>query len=134
MPTLMEFHEKYKDHRDKFEIIAFHSASAPNFEMLDKKMKPIIKKVWGGKDIPFPSLLDATGQSLRSFSIVSLGTHVLINPEGNVVPGHGEATIEAGIKKMIEDAAKGKGLEEPTQKADKPSKKAANKRARLDPS
>ena len=131
MPALMEFYEKYKDHRDKFEIIAFHSASAPTFAMLDKKMKPIIKKVWGGKDIPFPSLLDATGQSLRNFSIVSLGTHVLIDPQGNVVPGHGEATIEAGIKEMIERAAK---KESNKQSDKKPIKKAAKKRGKLDPS
>ena len=106
MPALVEFYEKYKDHRDKFEIFAFHSASAKTFEELDKRMKPIIQKQWGGKDLPFPSLLDATGTSLRNFSIKALGTHVLINPEGKVVRGDGEKALERGLKELIQKSKK----------------------------
>ena len=102
----MEFYEKYKDHRDKFEIFAFHSASAKTFKELDEKMKSVVEKAWGGKDLPFPSLLDATGQSLRNFSIKALGTHVLINPEGKVVRGNGERTLEEELKKLIEKSEK----------------------------
>lgn len=108
MPALTKFYEKYKDHRDKFEIFAFHSASAKTFKELDEKMKSIIKKLWHGKDIPFPSLLDATGESLRNFSIRALGTHLLINPEGNVVKGDGERTLEKGLQDMIKKSEKKK--------------------------
>ena len=102
----MKFYEKYKDHRDKFEIFAFHSASAQTFEELDEKMETIIKDKWEGQELPFPILLDATGQTLRNFSITALGTHVLINPEGKVVRGDGEKTLEEGLKKMIEKSDK----------------------------
>ena len=53
---------------------------------------------------PFPSLPDATGQSLRNFSIKALGTHVLIDPEGNVFKGDGEKALENGLLKMIKKA------------------------------
>lgn len=98
----MEFYDRYKDHRDKFEIFAFHSASAKTFEELDPKMESIIKKLWDGKELPFPILLDATGESLRRFSIKALGTHVLIDPDGKVVKGGGIKALEAGVKKLIE--------------------------------
>ena len=100
----MAFYEKYKDHRDKFEIFAFHSASAKTFKELDPKMKSIIKNPWGGRELPFPILLDATGESLRRFSIKALGTHVLIDPDGKVVKGDGIRTLEAGVKKLIEES------------------------------
>ena len=35
----MKFYDEYKDHRDKFEIFAFHSASAKTLAELDEKMK-----------------------------------------------------------------------------------------------
>ena len=97
----MAFCEKYKNYRDKFEIFAFHNASAKTFEELDPKLKRIIKKLWKGKELPFPILLDATGESLRRFSIKALGTHVLIDPDGKVVKGDGIKALEAGVKKLI---------------------------------
>ena len=65
-------------------------------------MKSVIEKQWGGRELPFPILLDATGESLRRFSITALGTHVLIGPDGNVVKGEGLKTLEAGLREMIE--------------------------------
>lgn len=102
LPALTKFYEKYRAHRDKFEIFAFHSASAKTFEELDARMKDIIKNKWGGKDIPFPSLLDATGQTLKNFSIRALGTHVLIDPQGRVTKGEGEKTLEEALTALIE--------------------------------
>ncbi len=102
----MEFYEKYREHRDKFEIFAFHSASAKSFEELDEKMRSVIEKGWGVRDLPFPSLLDATGETLRNFSIKALGTHVLINPEGRVVSGDGERTLEKELTEWIEKSEK----------------------------
>ncbi len=57
-----------------------------------------------GKELPFPILLDATGESLRRFSIKALGTHVLIDPDGKVAKG-GMKTLEAGLREMIEESA-----------------------------
>ncbi|MHC4551036.1 MAG: TlpA family protein disulfide reductase [Planctomycetota bacterium] len=102
LPALMKLYEKYRAHRDKFEIFAFHSPSAATFAELDEKMKGIIKNQWNGKDIPFPSLLDATGQTLKNFSVRALGTHALINPEGKLVKGDGERTLEEALKGLIQ--------------------------------
>lgn len=102
----MDFYEKYADHRDKFEILAFHSVSAKSFAELDPKLRRIVEKRWGGRQLPFPILLDATGESLRRFSIKALGTHVLIDPEGRVVKADGLRTLEARLKERIEKARK----------------------------
>ena len=98
----MAFYDKYEAHRDKFEILAFHSASAKTFAELDAKMKPIVEKTWGGRELPFPILLDATGESLRRFSIKALGTHVLIDPSGRVVQSDGLKTLEARLQEWID--------------------------------
>ena len=104
----MAFYEKYEAHRDKFEILAFHSASAKTFEELDPKMKGIIAKQWKGRNLPFPVLLDATGESLRRFSIKALGTHVLIDPSGKVVKGNGLKTLEDRLKQWIDKSERGR--------------------------
>ena len=101
LPALTKFYEKHKAQRDKFEIFAFHSPSAATFEDLDARMKGIIATKWNGKDLPFPSLLDATGTTLKNFSIRALGTHVLIDPEGKVVQGDGEKTLEKALQALV---------------------------------
>ncbi|KAF0245657.1 MAG: hypothetical protein FD180_1435 [Planctomycetota bacterium] len=95
----MEFYEKHKDQRDRFEILAFHDARAKSFEELDEKLKPIIRDKWGGKSLPFPILLDASGDTIRKLGIHSFPTVILINPEGKLVKGGGEAMLEEELKK-----------------------------------
>jgi hypothetical protein len=107
LPAAVEFNDEFRDHRDEFEIFAFHSPSAKTFEELDRKMASIVEKQWGGRALPFPILLDATGESLRRFSIKALGTHVLIDPDGKVVEGEGLKTLEERLRKSIARARDG---------------------------
>ena len=92
LPYLIRFYEKHAADRDRFEIIAFHDASVKTFDELDRKLKPIVDRIWGGQTLPFPVLLDSTGHTIANFGINSFPTAVLINPEGRAVAG-GSATI-----------------------------------------
>ena len=88
---MIDFYEDHKADRDKFEILAFHDAQAKNFAELDKNLEPIIKNSWGGRPLPFPILLDSTGETVTKFGIRAFPTILLIDPEGRLV---GEATEE----------------------------------------
>lgn len=95
----MKFYEEHKDQRDRFEILAFHDARAKTFEELDEKLKPIVKDKWGGQELPFPILLDASGETLKALGVRAFPTIVLIDPEGKLVKGGSEETLEAELKK-----------------------------------
>jgi hypothetical protein len=91
---LIDFYEDHKADRDKFEILAFHDAQAKNFAELDKKLEPIIKNTWGGRPLPFPILLDSTGETVTKFGIHAFPTILLVDPEGRLVGEAGEEELE----------------------------------------
>jgi hypothetical protein len=93
----MEFYRRHHDDRDRFEVLAFHHPSAKSFEELDEKLKPLIDKYWGGRNLPFPILLDASGATVKSFGIQSYPTTLLIDPEGRIVRGGSETML---VKKL----------------------------------
>ena len=103
MPSLVKFYDKHAKQRDRFAIVAFHDTKAKTFEELDAKLleKGIIEKRWGGRPLPFATLLDATGKTVKSYEIKAFPTVVLIDPEGTVVRigGHGEA--EEHLEKVL---------------------------------
>ena len=93
----MKLYEEYKDD-DRFEILAFHDARAKTFEELDEKLKPIIEKRWEGKELPFPILLDATGQTIKDYGVRAFPTIILIDPDGNLVKRGNEKILEEKLK------------------------------------
>ncbi len=98
LPKLMEFYEKHKADRDRFEVLTFHDASAKTFEELDEKLKPVIEKKGKGEGLPFPILLDKSGATVKKYGIQGFPTLVLIDPEGLVVKGGSEAMLEEKLK------------------------------------
>lgn len=97
MPGLIDLYEAHKDHRDKFEIIAFHDGTVKDFADLDKKLERPRQAYWGGKDLPFPILLDSTGTTIKEWDIHAFPTTVLIDPEGKLVGEAGEKELEAKL-------------------------------------
>ena len=87
LPDMMQIWDEHPEDRDKFVILAFHDKQAADFTQLDKKMESIVKNIWGGRELPFPILLDSTGQTVEEYGIQSWPTTILINPEGKVVRG-----------------------------------------------
>jgi len=88
----MAFYDEFKDRRKDFEILAFHDAQAASLEDLDAKMAPLKAEVWK-RDLPFPILLDTTGETLRTFGVNAFPTIIAIDPEGKIVKGGGEETL-----------------------------------------
>jgi hypothetical protein len=106
LPQLIDFYEDHKADRDKFEILAFHDAQAKNFTELDKKLEPIIKNRWGGRPLPFPILLDSTGETIEKFGISAFPTIVLIDPEGRLVGQAKTEELEMHLLPLAERARK----------------------------
>jgi peroxiredoxin len=93
---MIDFYEKEKS--DRFEILAFHDATVKSFEELDEKLATIKDKHWKGRALPFPILLDASGETVKQYGIHAFPTTILIDPDGHLV---GEAT-EVELKKALE--------------------------------
>ena len=106
LPRLMAIYEKYGDLRDRFEILAFHEPGVKTFQDLDAKMKEgrLVER-WGGKNLPFPVLLDATGETVKSYGIEAYPTNVLLDPEGRVVKGGNEHVLEERLEEIRKSAA-----------------------------
>jgi hypothetical protein len=88
---LIDFYELHKDARDKFEIVAFHVGNEKNFEEIDKNLASFRRLYWLDRQLPFPSLTDATGKTAKLYGVAAFPTTVLIDPEGKLV---GNATVE----------------------------------------
>ena len=91
----MKFYDEHAEQRDQFEILAFHDATAKSLAELDQKLtsQKTIEKVWKGKHLPFPILIDSTGQTIKEWDIHAFPTLVLIDPDGKVVRGGGEKML-----------------------------------------
>lgn len=99
----MKLWDTYELLHDDFSIIAFHDAKVKNFEELDEKLEGIIEEHWGGRELPFPILLDATGQTLRDYDIHTFPTLLLIDPDGKLVKGRAEKMLEEILSKMAKE-------------------------------
>jgi hypothetical protein len=94
LPGLIDLYETHKNDRDKFEILAFHDGTVKNFQELDKNLEAPREKYWGGHNLPFPILLDATGQTIKDWGVRAFPTTLLIDPEGKLVGEAGEEVLE----------------------------------------
>jgi hypothetical protein len=94
LPGLIDLYEAHKNDRNKFEILAFHDGTVKDFAELDKKLETPRTKFWGGHDLPFPILLDATGQTIKDWGVRAFPTTLLIDPEGKLVGEAGEQQLE----------------------------------------
>jgi len=97
---LIDLYETREKDRDKFEIIAFHDGTVKEFKELDEKLKPIKKMYWRDRDLPFPILLDSTGQTIKDFGINAFPTTILIDPEGKLVGEAREQDLEAKLPEL----------------------------------
>ncbi len=92
LPELMAFHEHHKAQADRFEILAFccdFSETLRDIRGLERQLEPVKKAVWGGKDLPFPVLLDNTFQTYERFGLEGNGVSnlLLIDPQGRLIEG-----------------------------------------------
>ena len=86
----------------RFEFIAFHDESVKSFAELDPKLTPLEAEHWKGRKLPFPILLDATGNTIRRYGVHAFPTQILVDPEGKLV---GEVDLETCEQQLLGTAA-----------------------------
>jgi thiol-disulfide isomerase/thioredoxin len=89
LPNMVKFYEEHVGERDRFECVAFcvdEDSRKGGMSAVEKKLEPIVKNVWGGKPLPFPSVLDGSFETMERFGLRYFGP-VLIDPEGRLVKG-----------------------------------------------
>jgi hypothetical protein len=92
LPELMAFYEAHHSQRDRFEVLAFcvdFGGTLKTIRELENHLESVKKNVWGGKDLPFPVLLDNTFQTYERLGLEgsAVSNLLLINPEGKLVEG-----------------------------------------------
>ena len=85
LPGWMDFADDHAAESDKFVILTIHDPQATDFGMLDEKLRPIIRRQWRGRPLPFPILLDSTGKTVAAYGVVHWPTVVVLDPERRVV-------------------------------------------------
>jgi hypothetical protein len=106
----------YEDHeadRDRFEIVAFcidDDGELTSMAAVDRRLEPVVKHVWGGKSLPFPSVVDASFRTMENFGISTFGP-LLVDPEGTLMKGD-EAVLAEKLNER-EDRLGGKRAPRP---------------------
>jgi thiol-disulfide isomerase/thioredoxin len=95
MPMLVELHEKFGG--KGLTVVGVHmdlGGDVDTAAKLDEKMARVVKDVWKGKALPFPSALvsgkregeeQRPGGTVKRYGITSFPTTVLIGPDGKIV-------------------------------------------------
>lgn len=99
LPQLVKFYDEHAADRDRFEIVAIcvdHTGELKSLKDLDRRLEPIVKHVWNGRQLPFPFVLDASFRTCQSFGFDGFGK-VLIDPQGRLVEGD-EKTLAEKLK------------------------------------
>jgi thiol-disulfide isomerase/thioredoxin len=101
LPELTKFYEEHAADRGRFEILAIcntEQEKARTIEAYDAIAAPIVEKVWAGKQLPFPVLIDGEGKTSGVYGIQSWPTVLLIDPEGHLVKNGDHTTLAEKLK------------------------------------
>jgi thiol-disulfide isomerase/thioredoxin len=90
IPKLIEFYEHHRGQRERFEILSIcidFEGEVQSMADLDRALASVVENAWGGKQIPFPILLDPTFKTWERYGLPGLGAVLLVDPEGKLVKG-----------------------------------------------
>jgi thiol-disulfide isomerase/thioredoxin len=102
LPDLTKFYEKHAADRGRFEILAVcntQEEKAQTIAAFDALAKPIAEKFWGGKQLPYPVLIDGEAKTSTMYGIQHWPTVLLIDPEGHLVKNGDETRLEKELGK-----------------------------------
>ncbi len=91
LPDLIDLDRGMQEHRDRYVILTVHETSTKNLAELETQLVQVSQAYWGGKRLPFPILLDSTGQTLKNYSVHAFPSLFLIDPEGRLVQAQDRA-------------------------------------------
>jgi thiol-disulfide isomerase/thioredoxin len=101
IPELTKFYEEHAADRDRFQILSVcntESEGARTLEAYDALAAPLVKEAWGGKQLPFPVLVDGEGKTFGVYGVQGAGDELLIDPEGRLVKGGRLAMLAEKLK------------------------------------
>jgi thiol-disulfide isomerase/thioredoxin len=101
LPELTTFYDEHAADHDRFEILAIcntEGEKAQAIEAYDAIAAPLVEKVWQGKQLPFPVLIDGEGKTSAVYGIQSWPTVLLIDPEGHLVKNGDKTTLAEKLK------------------------------------
>ncbi len=90
LPDLIRFQDEHAGQTDRFEIITVFmdvEGKLNTIARMDEALQPIVKHVWGGRSLPFPTLVDPSYRTSESWGLAGYGDVVLIDPAGKIVAG-----------------------------------------------
>ena len=103
LPRLSKLYERHRQRRDRFEILAVHHAEGvQTLADLDGKLASVVEEVWEGRPLPFPILVDGTGETFEKYQISAIPRLVLIGPDGRLLE-NGEESVEVLEKALAEE-------------------------------
>jgi hypothetical protein len=95
LPQLVKFHEDRSKQRTRFEILAFHDPSVGTLEELDASLDYLVRSAWDGKALPFPVLIDASGETAGRYRVRRVPATYLVDPQGRLTEGNLDALAVA---------------------------------------
>ena len=99
LPRLVELDHELSAQRDMFAILTVHHTSAKTLDELEPQLAQVSKSYWGGKPLPLPILLDATGKTIENYDVRAYPTEFLIDPAGRLVRLHED--LEEFLKQKL---------------------------------
>jgi thiol-disulfide isomerase/thioredoxin len=99
LPKLRRFYETNRKRLGEFEILAIHEngvAGTITLEGLKQKLDSLAKDKWSGEPLPFPVLLDRSGDTIKTWGIGEYPTVAVINPKGELTEG-GLETLQRAL-------------------------------------
>jgi len=108
-PDLVKLREKYE--RDGLVVLAVHDASLKTLDEMNKKMGPILRRVFEGDPPRIPMALDGPGDQsvFGDYGIEAVPAVILIDPQGRVVRRYhhaGKPELEADVKALLNSHSK----------------------------
>ncbi|PQO40829.1 TlpA disulfide reductase family protein [Blastopirellula marina] len=101
LPQLTKFYEEHAADRDQFEILAICNTEheeARTIEAYDQATEEFVEKLWQGKRLPFPVLIDGEGKTSGVYGIQGWPTQLLIDPAGHLVQRGDLMMLEEKLK------------------------------------
>ena len=103
LPKLAKFYEERAAERAQFEILAIcvtDTDGATTKEQYEKLVAPIVEKVWHGKPLPYPVLIDGEGKTLNAYGIQGVPKTLLIDPAGHLVKSGDQALLAEKLREQ----------------------------------
>ena len=94
----MKFQEEFQKRDKEFAIVTFHNTQVTDAEKMEGILEDLKGSIWG-KPLPFPVLLDSSGDTISKLGINSYPTLLVVDPEGNLVKHGGEHTVRTSLMK-----------------------------------